>query len=148
MLSIFYAFLYFFVIPTIFQIKNEVIPKLISKNYNVEKYLPNELSQHLPKYLKQIKVPKKWVDILEVTSYLRNNKENLNKFQTGIYTLGKIVLRNSDDENNVLRDEYSPFQYSGEYPDLFGPNDPKLRNSLIKEVLKSGYKRHRKRKRG
>ena len=56
------------------------------------------------------------------------------------------VLRNYNDENNLLKDEYSPFQYSGEYPDLFGRSDPKLRNSLIKEVLKSNYKRYRKRK--
>lgn len=146
MLSIVYAFLYFFVIPTIFQIKNEVIIKLISKNSNLEKYIPNELSQHLPKSLNQIKVPKKWVDIIEVTSYLRDNKQNIEKFKTDIYTLGKTVLRNYNDENNLLKDEYSPFQYSGEYPDLFGRSDPKLRNSLIKEVLKSNYKRYRKRK--
>ena len=59
----------------------------------------------------------------------------------------KKILRNFTDENNLLMDEYSPFQDSGKYPDLLGQVDPKLRTSILKETFKSAYKRSKKRKR-
>lgn len=134
---------YFIIIPAIVSFKNEGVQVLINKiNFreDMKKYVPEEIYEKLPEQIKQIKVSKKWKRVLNLGNLIKENKGEITKFGTGFYMIGKKTFDHLKASNTPLNELMNSFyENSNEFPHITGPLDPKLVNSILKELENLDY---------
>lgn len=136
---------YFVIIPLIVSFKNEGFQILIDKikfRKDIKKYVPEEIYHKLPEQIKQLKVSKKWEQVLNLGNLIKENQGDVTKFGTGLYMIGKKTFDHLKAPNTPLNELMSSFYGNlDEFPNITGPLDPKLVKSILNELEKLDYEK-------
>lgn len=131
---------YYILIPFTIYLKKEgiqiVLDKLKSKD-NIKNFVPQEIYVKLPEQLKNVKISKNLKEILNLANLIKENKSRIIKIGSGIYLVGRESFKHLWLKNDLLTQYFFDSKNDlNDIPKIISPFDPKLVNSIMKELKK------------